>query len=237
VRGTLHLIGRQNNMNDILTTIAISVVTNGTVLGLFIWIFKKLFESALTKRTELFKQEIELINKKNFYQFSKLYDEQAQVINEVFADLIGMLDKIHSLVYHFKLLEEQTELFEQYRIPKDGDPTKWDRYFKATLGEKNEEVKSKEIYKQASTAFDEFRKKRIYFSRNTADAIERLMYLIWFIAYKFKDVSYRDPCNFEPVVAKELIETWRNAVVVSQELFPVLEESFRKHIGVNELKE
>jgi hypothetical protein len=99
-------IGNQSCMNDVLITIAISIITNGTLLGLFIWVFKRLFDNALTKRAEMFKKELELINKKNFYQFSKLYDEQAQVINEVYADLVDMLDKVQYLVYRYKLLEE-----------------------------------------------------------------------------------------------------------------------------------
>ena len=70
-------------MNDVLITIAISIITNGTLLGLFIWVFKRLFDNALTKRVEMFKKELELINKKNFYQYSKFYDEQAQAIKDV----------------------------------------------------------------------------------------------------------------------------------------------------------
>lgn len=224
-------------MNDILITIAISIVTNGTLLGLFIWVFKRLFDSALTKRAELFKQELELIHKKDFYQYSKLYDEQAQVIKEVYAGLVDMLDKINYLVYRYYLLEKHPELFEHYLRPKDGDPIKWDMYLKATLRKKREDIKANEISEQASKDFGELRKKRIYFSKNTADEIERLINLILFISDSFPSVSYRDPDKFEPVVAEELIETWRNAVIVSQGLFPVLEESFRKHIGVNEPKE
>jgi len=75
-------------MVEVLKTISIAVITNGAVLGLFIWVFKKLFESSLNKRTELFKREIELINQKNFYQFSKLYDEQAQTVKNVYAELV-----------------------------------------------------------------------------------------------------------------------------------------------------
>jgi len=53
-------------------------------------------------------------------------------------------------------------------------------------------------------------------------------------ADNFKNVTFRGPYNFEPLVAKEVIETWRKAVIVINELFPVLEQSFRNHIGVHE---
>ncbi len=221
-------------MVEVLKTISISVITNSAVLGLFVWVFKKLFESSLNKRTELFKREIELINQKNFYQFSKLYDEQAQTVKNVYAELVHMSDQVGYLVFHYNLLENHPELFEQYRIPKDGNSVKWDRYLKATLSEKKEDVKAQELFGQISRALSEFRKSRIYFSKEIADEIERLMNLVLFIASEFKNVTYRDPEKFEPVVAEEVIETWSNAVQVIQELFPVLEESFRKHIGMVE---
>ena len=220
-------------MNDILLTISISVITNGTLLGLFIWVFKRLFESALTKRTELFKQELELINKKNFYQYSKLYDEQAQVVKEVYADLIDLSGKANYLVHHYKLIEKHPELYEHRLIPKDGDPIKWDLYWKSLLKKKDEEIKVREIYGQAAKAHGEFKKKRIYFQKDMADEIERLIYLIWFISHFFEDVSCRDPYKFEPVVADEIIGTWLKAVKVAEELLPLLEEYFRKHIGIN----
>jgi len=81
---------------------------------------------------------------------------------------------------------------------------------------------------------NEFRKKRIFFSKDIADEIERLMNLVLFIASQFKDVTCRDPENFEPVVAQKVIDTWTKAVHVTNELFPVLEDTFRKHIGIIE---
>jgi hypothetical protein len=220
-------------MNDVLITIAISIITNGTLLGLFIWVFKRLFDSALTKRAEIFKQEIELINKKNFYQFSKLYDEQANVIKEVYAELVDLLSKANYLVYQYNLIEKHPELYEHYLIPKDGDPIKWEWYYKSLLKRHKEGIKAQEISEQTSKDQGEFRKKRIYFQNDIADEIERLFYLIFLISHFFEDVSYRDPYKFEPMVAKEVIETWGKAAKMAGELFPLLEESFRKHIGIN----
>jgi hypothetical protein len=219
-------------MNDVLITIAISIITNGTLLGLFIWVFKRLFDNALTKRAEMLKKELELINKKNFYQYSKFYDEQAQAIKDVYADLVDMVGQVDYIAYRVKLIEEHPDLFEHYLMPKNGDPLKWERYYESCTPT-NEEVKSKELSKIASEAIKEFRKKRIYFAKHTADEIDRLIFSIWFIADNFKNVSFRDPYNFKPVVNQELIEIWHNAVILVVKLFPELEESFRKHIGIN----
>jgi hypothetical protein len=222
-------------MNDVLITIAISIITNGTLLGLFIWVFKRLFDSALTKRAEMFKQEIALINKKNFYQYSKFYDEQVQAIKDVYGDLVDMVGQVDYIAYRVKLIEEHPELFEHYLMPKNGDPFKWERYYES-FNPTNEEIKSKELSKKASAAIKDFRKKRIYFARYIADEIDRLIFSIWFIADNFKSVSFRDPYNFEPGVNQELIETWHNAIILISKLFPELEESFREHIIVNDLK-
>ena len=132
-------------MDEVLKTITISVITNGAVLGLFIWVFKRLFESSLSRRTELFRREIELINQKSFYQYSKLYDEQAQTVKGVYAELVHMTDQVGYLVFHYNLLEDHPELFEQYKVPKDGNQQKWDRYLIATLSEKKEDVKAKKL--------------------------------------------------------------------------------------------
>ena len=64
---------------DLLSTIVVAVVTNGSVLALFLWVFKVSFKKALDRRIKLSEKELELQHKKNFHQFSKLYDEQASV--------------------------------------------------------------------------------------------------------------------------------------------------------------
>jgi hypothetical protein len=221
-------------MGDLITTICVAIITNGAVLGLFVWVFKKLFETALSKRTEAFKSEIELINKKNYYQFSKLYDEQAQNVKEVYSDLVYMLDQTGYLVYHYNLLEEHPEFFEQYMRPKDSNPIKWDRYLKTSLSEKQEDVKAQEIKEHASKSLAEFRRKRIFFHKNVADEIERYINLILFVSSQFKNVTYRDPEDFQPVVADEVIKTWVKAVDASHQLFPILEETFRSHLGISD---
>ena len=72
-------------MTELLTTIVVAVVTNGTVLALFIWVFKVAFEKALDRRVKLYEREIELQHKKTFHQFSKIYDEQAAALRDIYA--------------------------------------------------------------------------------------------------------------------------------------------------------
>jgi len=221
-------------MKEVLRTILISTITNGTVLALFVWVFKQLFDASLKRRTELFIKEIELINKKHYYQFSKLYDEQAQVIKEVYAELVHMSDQVAYLGYHYNLIETHPELFEQYRTPKDGDPIKWEKYLRATITEKIEEIKAKELANYASNVLSKFKKKRIYFSEDIAEKIERLITLILFIASEFQNVIYRDSDDFKPVIADEVIKLWTSSIQVTNELFPVLEKLFREHLTVGQ---
>ena len=221
-------------MEELAKTIGIAVITNATVLGLFIWVFKKLFEASLTQRTKAFQAEIELLNKKNFHQYSKLYDEQAQNIGIVYSDLVKMADQASYLAYHYNLLEKHPELLEQYLIPKDGDPIKWDRYHNAVLTEKHEDIKAKELSEHASISLRQFREKRIYFKKEVAKKIEHYINLILYVASQFSNVTYRDPDEFNPVVASEVIDTWVKAVNISNSLFPALEETFRVHLGIND---
>lgn len=221
-------------MSDILKTIGISIITNGAVLALFIWVFKKLFDASLKERTELFIRQIELANKKDYHQFSKLYDEQAQVIKGTYTGLVHMMDQVAYLGYRYNLLETHPELFEQYKVPKDGDAIKWQSYLKATLSEKMEDIKAKELTKYALKVLNEFKSNKIYFSRNVANEIERLMNLIVFIASEFQNVTYRDEHDFKPVIADEVIKAWIRSVQATNELFPALEKLFRDHLGINE---
>lgn len=220
-------------MADLLTTIGVAIVTNGAVLGLFVFVFKKLFEASLNKRTEVFKSEIELINKKNYYQFSKLFDEQAQNVKQVYSDLVYMSYQTGYLLFHYNLLEEHPELFEQYIRPKDSDPIKWRNYYKVALSEKQEDIKAQELKEFASKALDNFRRKRIFFHKNIANEIERYIDLILFISSQFKNVTYRDPEDFQPVVNEEVIKTWIKAVNASHQIFPVLEGTFRSYLGIS----
>jgi hypothetical protein len=102
---------------------------------------------------------------------------------------------------------------------------------------RNENIKaSEELAKRVSIARRNFRKMKIYFSKNISEEVNRLLDLLGLIAKFFETVTSRNPYNFEQIADPEVIETWKKAVIVINELFPVLEESFRKHLGVNELE-
>jgi hypothetical protein len=49
---------------ELLQTIIVAVLTNGSVLALFLWVFKVVFEKALDKRAKLFEVELELQHRK-----------------------------------------------------------------------------------------------------------------------------------------------------------------------------
>lgn len=74
-------------MTELLITIVVAVVSNGAVLALFIWVFKVAFEKALDKRAKLYELELDLQHKKTFHQFSKIYDEQAAALRDIYAQL------------------------------------------------------------------------------------------------------------------------------------------------------
>lgn len=61
---------------------------------------------------------------------------------------------------------------------------------------KKEDVKASDLAKKVASDLSEFRRKRIYFSREVADEIERLMNLILFISSEFKNVTYSEPYDF-----------------------------------------
>ena len=216
---------------DLLQTITVAVVTNGSVLALFVWVFKIAFEKALDKRAKLYERELELQHKKSFHQFSKVYDEQAAALSDIYAELVALDGQAAYLAYHYRLFDQNPELLEQYRIPKTGDPMAWERYFKNVLSTKPEDTRADELAKAASESLRRFRPRRIYLPPTTAASVERLMSLFLFIGSEFRNVTYRDPHTLQQVIAPRVIEVWKEAVSASQTLLPQLEEQFRQHLG------
>jgi hypothetical protein len=217
--------------SELLQTIIVAVVTNGSVLALFLGVFKIAFEKALDKRAKLYERELELQHKKSFRQFSKIYDEQAMTLSDVYAQLVALDGQAAYLAYHYRLFEQNPELLEQYRVPKTGDPMAWERYLKQVLSAKPEDARAEELIKAASESLNKFRQRRIYLPRATANEVERLISLYLFIGSEFRNVSYRDRHTLKQVIASEVIEAWKQALAVSQALLPQLEEQFRQHLG------
>lgn len=217
--------------SELLQTIMVAVVTNGTVLGIFVWVFKVAFEKALDKRAKLYERELELQHKKTFHQFSKVYDEQANTLRDVYAQLVELNDKAAYLAYHYHFHEQHPELLERFRLPQGGSAMEWDRYLRNSLAAKPEEAKAEGLSQAASDALKAFRVRRIYLPAATANEVERLMSLFMFVGSQFSNVSYRDPETLQQPIAPEVIDTWRKVVTASQVLFPQLEEQFRQHLG------
>ncbi|MCL5059151.1 MAG: hypothetical protein M1449_00585 [Candidatus Thermoplasmatota archaeon] len=216
---------------ELLQTILIAVVTNGAVLALFLWVFKVAFEKALDKRVKLYEKELELQHKKSFHRFSKVFDEQAETLRDVYAQLVELNDRAAYLAYHYQVFEKHPDLLERYRIPETGSAVEWDRYLKNTLSAKPEDARAEELANAASQALKKFRPRRIYFLPTTANDVERLMSLFLFVGSEFRNVNYRDPHTLEQIIAPEVIDAWKRALSASQVLFPQLEDLFRQHLG------
>lgn len=218
---------------ELLQTIAVAVITNGSVLALFVWVFKSVFEKALDKRAKLFERELELQHKKTFHQFSKVYDEQANALRDVYAQLVQLNDLAAHLAFHYNFYEKHPQLLERYRTPETGGAAEWDRFLKNSLTEKPENVRAESLSAAASNALTSFRPRRIYLPAATANEVERLMNLFLFVGSEFRNVNYRDPDTLEHVIAPQVIDAWKRSLAASQSLFPLLEDQFRLHLGLS----
>ncbi len=215
-------------------TIGITVLTNGGLVALLIFVFKKSFEALLAKSVALYSKKIELENNKIIHSYGKIFDEQASVIKDIYSDLVSIHSDNQYLIYHFNLLENHPEFFEDKRIPANGDPIKWEKYLRATLTESREDRLAKDNCNKAKQTLLKIRVNRIFFPRHVADELDRFVQLALFISSQFENVSYRDPHNFEPVIANEVIETWKKVIEAANRLFPELEDLFRKHLRIEE---
>jgi hypothetical protein len=218
-------------IENYLQTIGVAVITNGAVLALFVWVFKVIFENSLDRRAKLYELELELQNKKSFHRFSRVFDEQAAVLRELYTQLVELNDKAAALAFTYQLYEEYPELLEDFRMPSSGDPADWQKYFERMQSDRHEDITADSLTQAAYRALKDFRPKRIYISQAMANEVERLINLFIFVGTKFKGVNFRDPQTLEQVLATEVIDAWKRALQASQALFPELEELFRQHLG------
>ena len=101
-----------NTLNFGQTIVGFTAVSS-VVFSLFAYFIKRLFDSALNKRAESYKAEIELANKKAFHQFGKIFDEQAQNIKMIYSDLAHTSREMDKLAYHYHLLNNNPELLKK----------------------------------------------------------------------------------------------------------------------------
>ncbi|GAB3473686.1 hypothetical protein [Polaromonas eurypsychrophila] len=135
------------------------------------------------------------------------------------------------MALHYQLVDRRPQLLERYRTPETGDARAWERFLSASLAEKSDNIKADALSKEASQVLTDFRRKRIYLSSGTAGEVERLMNLFLYVGSEFRNISYRNPDNLRQVVEPEVIEVRKRALEASQNLFPVLESQFRRHLG------
>lgn len=217
-------------MNDEIYTIAIPVLTNGTVLALFVWILKFSFQKALDKSAELYARELDLMHKKDFLKYSKIYDEQAVTLSDTYKILVMLYEHASHLAFQYKFYEENPQFLEKYRVPKTGDAKAWQRYHEATLSHKPADARANTLEHSAAVALAEFKPKRIYFDVELADEVERLLNLLLFVGSSFPNINVRDPETLEPAVSEEVIEVWKKVVTACHGLFPQMENEFRRHL-------
>jgi hypothetical protein len=220
-------------MTDLLTTMVVTAVSNGGLLALFIWVFKSSFEKALDKSVKLYERELDLRHKKDFHQFSKTYDLQAETLRDIYKVIANLYDRASQLGFIYDLYEQFPDLLEKYRVPKTGDSAAWERYLKASLSEKEEDIQAGALAKAASSALSEFRPNRIYLTVTTADEIECLLNLFQYVGASFQSINYRDPEDLQTVVAPEVVDSWKKAILACQQLFPKIEGQFREHLGAS----
>jgi len=219
---------------DLFHTIIVAVITNGSVLALFVWVFQKSFERALDHRAKIFEKEMDLRHKQVFYQFSKTYDYQSEALSQTYEMLIELNDAVAYLIFHNSFFADNPEFTRKYPKPEDGDPAAWERYLQQNLSSRPEEVKAEEIVKFASEAQEAFRKRRIYFPEETAQEVERLLCLFTFLGSQFQNVNMKNPESTVDVIAPEVFESWNQAVRACEVLVPKLEAMFRKHLGLSQ---
>jgi hypothetical protein len=224
-------------MGEVLTTIAVTGAANATLIALLLFVGKTVFDKALETRVKLHEKELELQHKKAYLQFSRLHEEQAQILRELYEDLVVLGEKAALLALQYELDEAHPELVAPPRVPVDKDPLAWKRFLRDTLSMHEEHEEAKQLHSVAMDAIRRFRCKRIYLPPELADQVDRLLSLYIFIGSTFKDIRSRDAETLERLVSPEIVALWERSVKTTSGLLPDLEARFRDHLRGTETGE
>lgn len=214
-------------MSPVIASVLTAVVSNGVALAVIAYLCRKMFEAALDRRAKLYERELDLLHRKQFHQFSRVYDEQATVIKETYASLVSLYQRVLYLAFKHNMYKEHPEFLDRYRKPEADSPFAWERYLRSLVEPSPEDEMAQELQDEASAALKDFQPRRIYFQPDLAAQIDIALQLILHVASSFKTVNYSH--RERDVIAPEVITTWEQSIVACQHAFPLIEAAFRAH--------
>ena len=203
-------------MNEILKIIIQSLITSSFIGGAVIYIFKRVIEQYLNKNLEKFKKELD--KEIEFYKLhlnliydrqSKLYLIRLKVIETLYQKLVDLYNAILEMTAPAKIITGKDD---------------------ATVQQEEKEIIEKTA-KLGNDFFHYYQKKKIYFSEETCELIEKIEQGLKqsYNDYSFKYLFGMPTSKMTYELAKRASDNVRKEI---PKLLKLLENEFRKSIGI-----
>jgi len=171
------------------------------VLSKDIETFKKRLELQSETEIEKLKSQLQIAAKEHEVRFSKLHEKRATIVAEFYESLVS--------------LRRSIEFFVRVEVRRTGLQGHKDR--------------ARDLFKRASELTAFFSKNELYFRKDIAERIERLIEIIQEPVYKYH-IFANDPDKLEKYMP-EVIESWQEEVPEIDNILQLLAGEFRTLLG------
>jgi hypothetical protein len=221
-------------------TIIKTVTVSGFIISATAWLVKEIIKSSLEKDTIQFKSNLEresslaikkfeLEAEKKIIEYTSLHSKRASLVAEMYAKIYDLQGAITKLLYEYQYREIREDV-DKKRHP-NRDPGKI-VFGVHTLTEDEEKV-LKELSCSTSDFYIFYGRNKIYFSETICNLVDRFATLASYMSFNYQNVALKDE-HGELYVNPEIKKVWDKAIEVIPELLSLMEQDFRKLLGVIE---
>jgi len=212
----------------------------GAIVIATAWLAKKIIISLLEKDLAQYKinlesqsslaiKRFELEAEKKIIEYTSLHAKRASLVTEMYAKLYDLHNAITKLLCEYQDREIREDV-DKKRHPK-WEPGKM-VYGVHTLNE-DEEKALKELSSLTSDFYVFYGRNKIYFAETICNLVDRFTTLASYMSFNYHNVALKDE-HGELYVNPEIKRVWDKAIEVMPELLSLMEQEFRKLLGVVE---
>lgn len=215
-----------------------TVTASGFIVSATAWMAKEIIKSSLEKDTIQFKSNLEresslaikkfeLDAEKKIIEYTSLHSKRASLVAEMYAKIFDLNGAISKLLYEYQFREIREDVDKKLHPKREPG--------KLILGihtlTEDEEKLIKELSSLTSDFFVFYGRNKIYFSEAICNLVDRFSVLTSYMSFNYHNVALKDEQG-NLYVNPEVKEVWDKAIKVIPELLPLMEQEFRKLLGV-----
>jgi len=217
-----------------------TIVSTGFIISAIAWLVRTIikfllekdlvqFKSNLESQSSLSIKRFELEAEKKLIEYTSLHSKRASLVAEMYAKIYDLQGAITKLLYEYQYREIRENVNKKRHHKRDPGKIVFGVH---TLTEDEEKV-LKELSCSTSDFYIFYGRNKIYFSKTICNLIDRFATLASYMSFNYQNVALKDE-HGELYVNPEIKKVWDKAIEVIPELLSLMEQDFRKLLGVIE---